>query len=60
VRMETKVIVSGSADNTIRLWTEIRKLFTFERLGNLRPILEVFKFLSPEEVIRIAPFEYGV
>jgi len=48
------MIVSGSADKTIRVWKEPRKLFTFERLGNLRPILEVLKFLSSEEAIGIA------
>ena len=52
--MEPRLIVSGSRDRTVRLWREPKKLFTFERVGNLRPILEVFKFLSAEETIGIA------
>mmetsp|Transcript_12146 Transcript_12146/g.17696 ORF Transcript_12146/g.17696 Transcript_12146/m.17696 type:complete len:177 (-) Transcript_12146:21-551(-) len=52
--MEPMAIVSGSDDKTVRVWKTPRKLFTFERTGNLRPILEVFKFLSPGEVVGIA------
>ena len=52
--MEPRLIVSGSEDKTVRLWREPKKLFTFRRVGNLRPILEVLKFLSSEEVIGIA------
>eukprot|EP00361_Fabrea_salina_P005087 CAMPEP_0202439384 /NCGR_PEP_ID=MMETSP1345-20130828/36135_1 /ASSEMBLY_ACC=CAM_ASM_000843 /TAXON_ID=342563 /ORGANISM="Fabrea Fabrea salina" /LENGTH=159 /DNA_ID=CAMNT_0049053911 /DNA_START=737 /DNA_END=1213 /DNA_ORIENTATION=+ len=52
--MEPRLIVSGSTDKTVRIWRESKKLFTFREMGNLRPILEVLKFLSPEEVIGIA------
>jgi len=48
--MEPRLIVSGDA----RIWREPNKLFTFERVGNLRPILEALKFLSSEEFIGIA------
>ena len=52
--MEPRLIVSGGADKTIRIWKEPKKLFTFKRVGKLRPILEALKFLSYEEVIGIA------
>lgn len=48
------MIVSGSSDKTVRVWRVPQKLYNFERLGNLRPVLEVLKFLSPEEVVGIA------
>ena len=52
--MESSLIVSASADRTVRVWKAPKKLYTFRELGNLRPILEVLKFLSSKEVIGIA------
>ena len=52
--MEPTFIVSGSTDKAIKIWSCPKKLHAFQEVGNLRPILEVLKFLNPKEVIRIA------
>jgi len=52
--MEPSLIVSGGGDNAIRIWSVPKKLFTFKGVENLRPVLEVLKFLSPEEVVGVA------
>mmetsp|Transcript_2712 Transcript_2712/g.4229 ORF Transcript_2712/g.4229 Transcript_2712/m.4229 type:complete len:425 (+) Transcript_2712:15-1289(+) len=52
--MESRSIVSASYDKTVRIWKKPKKLFSFEDVGNLRPLLEVLKFLSSKEVVGIA------
>ena len=52
--MKPSLVVSGNADDTIRIRRNPTKLYTFEGVGNLRPFLEVLNFLSPEETIGIA------
>jgi len=52
--MESKSIVSASYDRTVRIWKKPKRLFKFQDVGNLRPVLQVLKFLSSKEVVGIA------
>jgi len=49
--MESILVVSASQDKTIKLWRCPKKVCNFENVGNLRSLVEVFKFLSQKEVI---------
>jgi len=47
------VVVSAGADKKIRIWRPVKKLHNFRDIGNLRPLLEVLKFLTPRKAIRV-------
>ena len=50
--MECSLLISGSSDRTLRLWRLPKKLYTYEKV-KIRPLIEVFKFLSPKEVVKL-------
>ena len=52
--MESELIASAIFGRDTTIFRSPKKLYTFREMGNLRPILEVFKFLSPKEVFGVA------